>query len=154
MVFAYVFVQGWIIDPYEHWFFVQPGEILLFPAHYTEVIQGNIMTHGVTVIIDRGEGFQVFLVSLSKCSSCLTYVLLITFQPIVFVSINYATLFLLSVLCPLVPPVHLLCSCHSWNELKCHISCRCSSHSDINLHCMTQLYDFCWWFCCWCCCWI
>ena len=38
MVLAYVFGQGWIIDPYEHWFFDQPGEILLFPAHYTEVV--------------------------------------------------------------------------------------------------------------------
>ena len=25
------FVQGWIIDPNEHWFFDQPGEVLLFP---------------------------------------------------------------------------------------------------------------------------
>ena len=65
------------------------------------------MTCGINVVIDRGEGFQVFLVSLSKCSSCLTYVLLITFQPITFVSINYATLFLCG-LCLLVPPVYLL----------------------------------------------
>ena len=35
---AYVFVKGWIIDPYEHWFFNQPREIMLFPAHYTEVV--------------------------------------------------------------------------------------------------------------------
>ena len=62
---------------------------MLFPAHYTEVVQGDIMTCDVAVVIDRGGGFQVFLVSLSKCSSCLTYVLLITFQPITFVSINY-----------------------------------------------------------------
>ena len=47
----------------------------------------------VAVFIDRGVDFQVFLVSLSKCSSCLTYVLLITFKPIALVSINYATLF-------------------------------------------------------------
>ena len=38
MVFAYVLVQGWIIDPYEHWFFYQPGEVLFFPAHYTEIV--------------------------------------------------------------------------------------------------------------------
>ena len=38
MVFAYVLVQGWIIDPYEQWYFDQPREILLFPAHYTEVV--------------------------------------------------------------------------------------------------------------------
>ena len=28
MVFAYDFVQGWINDPNEHWFFDQPGEVL------------------------------------------------------------------------------------------------------------------------------
>ena len=33
----------------------------------------------------------MFLKPLSKCPSCLTYVLLITFQPITFESINYAT---------------------------------------------------------------
>ena len=52
-----------------------------------------VMTCGVTMVVDRGGGLQVFLVSLSKCSSCLTYVLLITSQPITFVSLNYATLF-------------------------------------------------------------
>ena len=35
----------------------------------------------------------MFFKPLSKCSSCLSYVLLITFQPITFVSINYTTLF-------------------------------------------------------------
>ena len=47
------------------------------------------MTCGVTMVIDRGRGLQMFLVSLSKCFSCLTYVLLITFQPVTTVSINY-----------------------------------------------------------------
>ena len=35
----------------------------------------------------------MFIEPLSKCSSCLTYILLITFQHITFVSINYTTLF-------------------------------------------------------------
>ena len=56
-VFAYVFVKGWIIDPNEHWFFNQPREILLFPAHYTEVVQGDVMTWDVIMVIYRGEGF-------------------------------------------------------------------------------------------------
>ena len=34
----------------------------------------------------------MFFEPLSKCSSCLSYVLLITFQPVTFVSINYTTL--------------------------------------------------------------
>ena len=57
MVFAYVFLQGWIIDPNEHWFFDQPGEVLLFPAHYTEVVQGGSVTSGVTMVMDMGGGF-------------------------------------------------------------------------------------------------
>ena len=57
MVFAYVLVQGWIIDPNEHWFFYQPGEVLLFPAHYTEVIDVGSVTIGVTTVMDRGGGF-------------------------------------------------------------------------------------------------
>ena len=41
-----------------------------------------------------GEGgLQMFFVYLSKCSSCLTYVLLITFQPLTFISVDNATLF-------------------------------------------------------------
>ena len=38
-VFAYVSIQGWVIDPYEHWFFNEPGEVLLFPAHYTKIFK-------------------------------------------------------------------------------------------------------------------
>ena len=55
MVIAYILVQGWIIDPNEHWFFYQPGEVLLFPAHYTEVVDVGSVISDVTVVID-GEG--------------------------------------------------------------------------------------------------
>ena len=99
MVFAYVSIQGWIIDRYEHWFFNQPGEILLFPAHYAKFVKCGSMTCGVTVVMNRGGGFQMFFKPLFKCSSCLSYVLLITFQPITFESIYYATLFCYVVLC-------------------------------------------------------
>ena len=58
MILAYVPVQEWIIDPYEHWFFDQPGEVLLFPAHYTEVGQSSGMTCGVTVVMDREGAFR------------------------------------------------------------------------------------------------
>ena len=44
VVFAYILIEGWIVDPDEHRFFYQPREILLFPAHYTKVVQGDIMT--------------------------------------------------------------------------------------------------------------
>ena len=57
MVFAYVLVQGWIVDPNEHWFFYQSGEVLLLPAHYTEAVDVGSVTSDVTVVIDRGGGF-------------------------------------------------------------------------------------------------
>ena len=56
MVFAYVFVEGWIIDPNKHWFFNQSGEVLLLPSHYAKIVDVNIVTSGVTVVIDRGGG--------------------------------------------------------------------------------------------------
>ena len=56
-----------------------------------------------------------------------------------FESVNYATLFCSVVFVFLVPPVHLLWSSHSWNELECHISCKCSSDSHLVLHCMVHL---------------
>ena len=40
-----------------------------------------------------GRGFKVFLKPLSKCSSCLFYIFMVTFQPVTFVSIYNTTLF-------------------------------------------------------------
>ena len=57
MVFAHVSVQGWVIDPYEHCFFNQPGEVLLFPAHYSKVVKCGSMTCGVTVVMNREGDF-------------------------------------------------------------------------------------------------
>ena len=51
------------------------------------------MTCDVTVVMNWGGGFQMFFKPLSKCPSCLSYVLLITFQPVTFESVDYATLF-------------------------------------------------------------
>ena len=66
---------------------------MLFPAHYAKVVKCGRVTCGVTVVMNRGEVFQMFFKPLSKCSSCLSCVLLITFQPITFESVYYATLF-------------------------------------------------------------
>ena len=66
---------------------------MLFPAHYAEVVKCGRMTCDVTMVIDRGGSFQMSFKPLSKCSSCLSYVLLIAFQHMTFVSIDYTTLF-------------------------------------------------------------
>ena len=41
----------------------------------------------------RGGGLQIFLKPLSKCSRCLSYILMVTFQPVTFISIYNITLF-------------------------------------------------------------
>ena len=41
----------------------------------------------------RGGGFEMFLKPLSKCSSCLTNVFMVTFQPVTLVSLDNTTLF-------------------------------------------------------------
>ena len=43
--------------PFRDGFFNQPGELLLFPADYTEVVQSGGMTCGVAVVIDGEGGF-------------------------------------------------------------------------------------------------
>ena len=53
MVLAYVFVQGWTIDPYVYSFLYQPHEVLILPPHYTKVVKCSAMTCDVTVVIDN-----------------------------------------------------------------------------------------------------
>ena len=95
MVFAYVLIQGWTIDSYEHWFFYQPGEVLLLPTHYAEISKWGSMTWGVAVVMYGGGGLQMLFIPLSKCSWCFSNILLITFQPIKFEPIDYTTLFVM-----------------------------------------------------------
>ena len=33
------FVQGWVVDPYEHLFFNQPGEVLILSTHYAKIFK-------------------------------------------------------------------------------------------------------------------
>ena len=51
------------------------------------------MTCGVIEVMNWGGGLQMFLKPLSKYSGCFSNILLITFQPVTFKSVNYATLF-------------------------------------------------------------
>ena len=56
MVFAYISVHGWIVDPYVYGFFYQPHEVMILPPHYTEIIQYSGMTCGVTMAINWSRG--------------------------------------------------------------------------------------------------
>ena len=68
MVFAYVLVKGWIVDPNIYSFFYQPHEILILPPHYTEVIKCSVMTCDVAVVIDGGGAFEVLFKPFTKGS--------------------------------------------------------------------------------------
>ena len=66
MVFAYVFVKGWIIDPYVQCFFDCSTEVLVFPPNYIEIINSDLLTTDVTMVKDWGGCLLVFLEPLSK----------------------------------------------------------------------------------------
>ena len=68
MVFAYVFVKGWIIYPYEQCFFYPSAEVLVFPPHIAEIVHSNIVTSDVKVVIDGGRCIEMFFEPLTKCS--------------------------------------------------------------------------------------
>ena len=54
MVFANIFVQEWIVYPYVYSFFDQPHKVVILSLHYTEVINGSIMTCDGIMVIDGG----------------------------------------------------------------------------------------------------
>ena len=66
MEFAYVFVEGWIIDPYIQSLFYGPAEVLILPPNNIEIFYGDLVTTDVTVVIDWWGGLLVFFKSLSK----------------------------------------------------------------------------------------
>ena len=68
MVFAYVSIKGWIVDPYVEVFFDGSHEVLVFPPHNAKIIYSNRMTRGVVVVIYMGKSLLMFLEPLSKCS--------------------------------------------------------------------------------------
>ena len=74
MVFAYVFVKGWIIDPYVQCFFDCSTEVLVFPPNYIEVINSDLVTTDVTMVKDWGGCLLMFFEPLCKSSRGFTNV--------------------------------------------------------------------------------
>ena len=93
MVLAYVFVEGWIIYPYEQCFFCPSAEVLVFPPHNAEIFYGNIMTSDAKVVIDGGRCLEMFFEPLTKCYRGFTNVFLITLNPLSLVSVYDSTFF-------------------------------------------------------------
>ena len=68
MVFAYVSIEGWIIDPYVYSFFDSSDEVLILPPLNTEIFNGGTKTCDVVMVIYWGGELLVFPEPLSKCS--------------------------------------------------------------------------------------
>ena len=68
MVFAYVSVKGWIIDPYVQSFFDSSHEVLVLFPHNTKILNSDIVTSDIVMVKYWGGGLEMFLEPLSKSS--------------------------------------------------------------------------------------
>ena len=66
MQFAYVSVNGWIVDPYKQCFFYCSIEVLVLPPYYTKIINGDTVTSGVKMVKYWEGCLLMFLEPLSK----------------------------------------------------------------------------------------
>ena len=60
LVFSYISVWGWVIDLYVHGLFDGPNDTMCLPAYNGEAVHTHRMSHGLGMLIDGGEGFEVF----------------------------------------------------------------------------------------------
>ena len=56
VVFAYVSIQGWIIDPNVESFFDGSHHVLVLSPHYAKIISANQVTRDVIVVHRWGMG--------------------------------------------------------------------------------------------------
>ena len=68
MVFANISIEGWIIDPYVQTLFYCSHLVQVLPPNNIEIVDGDIVTTDVAVVIYMREGFQMFLEPFSKNS--------------------------------------------------------------------------------------
>ena len=53
MEFAYVCIEGWIIDPYVQCFFDSSAEVLVLPPYNIEIFNGDLMTSNVAMVLKK-----------------------------------------------------------------------------------------------------
>ena len=61
---AKVSIKGWIINSNQYCLFDGPGNIMVLPAHYAEVVQRHLMTSDVVMFKD-GDGALMCSLNLS-----------------------------------------------------------------------------------------
>ena len=66
MVFANVFVKGWIIISDKQSLFYGSQEVLTFSSHYFKVVNSDIVTRDDRMVVDGGRGLEVFFIPLCK----------------------------------------------------------------------------------------
>ena len=91
MVFAYVSVKGWIVDPYVQSFFDSSHEVLVLPPQNAEILNSNIVTSDVVMVKYWGRDLLMFLEPLSKSSWELINIFLITLHLVKLISIYDST---------------------------------------------------------------
>ena len=60
LVFSYICLEGWVIDPDVHSLLDGPSDTPFPPAYYGEAVHTGRMSCGPAVLIDGGGGSKVF----------------------------------------------------------------------------------------------
>ena len=69
MVLVYIFVKGWIIQPYVQGLFYESREVLVLSPQYGKIVNGDRMTRDVIMVMYGGWGLEMFFKPLLKISS-------------------------------------------------------------------------------------
>ena len=85
-------IEGWSIDPDVHGLFNVPCDIIHLPTQNREVLQPDVMTRGVGIVINGVIHPEMFLEPLPKGPSRFLYALIITFPLVTLVPVNYSLL--------------------------------------------------------------
>ena len=91
MVFAYVSIQGWIIDPYVYSLFYGSHEVLLLSPHNAKILYRDLVTSGVIMVKYWGGGLEMFLEMFSKGPGWFTNVFIIALHPVTPISVDDST---------------------------------------------------------------
>ena len=95
---ANVPVKGWIINPNIHGLLYGHCEVVLLSTNYQKVVKTYAMTRDVAMVIGGRRGSKVFLEPFTNSPCRFPYVLLIAFQLVTLVPVDYPTF-----LCDVVP---------------------------------------------------
>ena len=66
MVFAHISIEEWVIGPYVQSLFYCSHLVQVLPPNNVEVVNGNIVTSDVAMVIYVRGGFQMFLEPFTK----------------------------------------------------------------------------------------